>query len=540
MSQKLFHICNIIAEDDSDYKTILEYLGNYPVFISKSFPDEMYFNIPTLVIGWNFVKNKFINQNIFNKEIGKNLFWSFSKTEKEKEFFSEIENFFTESVKEWLPKKNKLFDSYIHNESLQDFLKNNINSDKKIFLFFSEGALYIHNNGNEFVINVKSLSTTHKNFKEILTNVINSYNVIVFSYNNLSGYVNFDDLKDVIAIDTLRWVKYGVETLESYFNIIPNFKVDKYIPFLMSKLNSIELDSEEQLFYKRMCQREKITCWLSSRDIAFELNFDNKKLDFKLRRGYKLAKVNYSNKRTITGRIQSHDVYNPQNLDKSNDDRKQIISRFEGGKILVFDYISFEPKMALYLSGDKEFIEEYWDTDLHYEVADLLFVDDEITDEQRKFAKTITNPLIYGEGEKSLLKKLATQFSNPEEQLYKVRQFLKPILDKSEEVRKFYKSNGYILTPWNYIIRPEKEHAYFNNYMQTYASEIMIDKLFEIRMLLRPYKTQFLFQVHDSLVFDLSPTETFLVEKITDTLSKHKNMIFGVNSSIGLNYKDLY
>jgi len=539
MSQKLFSICNIIAEKEEDYKTLLEYLGNYPVSISKTLPDELYFDNPTLVVGWNFIKNKFPKQNIFNKEISTNLFWSFSKSEEEKEFKNETESFFIKSVKEWLPSKFKLFDSYLNKESLDSFLKENINKDKKVFVFFHEGALYIYNDNKNFVINIKSLSTMHSNFRELITDVLNEYETIAFSYNNFSGYVDFDKIGDIIAIDSLRWVKYGVETPESYFNIIPNFDINKYIPFLMSKLNSIELDSEEKLFYKRMCQRDKITCWLSSREIAFVPSFDNKKLNFKTRRDYKLAKINYSNKRTITGRISARDGYNPQNLERESGERKDIISRFDEGKILVFDYVSFETKISLYLSEDKEYIEEYYNEDLHYETAIVLFDTPDITREQRDFAKILNHSLLYGAGEDTLLNKLAIHFSNPEEQLYKVRILLKPIIDKSEEIKALFKENEYIINPWGSIIKSNKAHASFNNYIQSFASEIVVDKLFEIRELLKLYKTEFLFQVHDSLVFDLHPSEHFLIDKISTILSHHKNMFFGMAYSLGPNYQDL-
>jgi len=539
MSQKLFSICNIIAEKEEDYKTLLEYLGNYPVSISKTLPDELYFDNPTLVVGWNFIKNKFPKQNIFNKEISTNLFWSFSKSEEEKEFKNETESFFIKSVKEWLPSKFRLFDSYLNKESLDSFLKENINKDKKVFVFFHEGALYIYNDNKNFVINIKSLSTMHSNFRELITDVLNEYETIAFSYNNFSGYVDFDKIGDIIAIDSLRWVKYGVETPESYFNIIPNFDINKYIPFLMSKLNSIELDSEEKLFYKRMCQRDKITCWLSSREIAFVPSFDNKKLNFKTRRDYKLAKINYSNKRTITGRISARDGYNPQNLERESGERKDIISRFDEGKILVFDYVSFETKISLYLSEDKEYIEEYYNEDLHYETAIVLFDTPDITREQRDFAKILNHSLLYGAGEDTLLNKLATYFSNPEEQLYKVRILLKPIIDKSEEIKALFKENEYIINPWGSIIKSNKAHASFNNYIQSFASEIVVDKLFEIRELLKLYKTEFLFQVHDSLVFDLHPSEHFLIDKISTILSHHKNMFFGMAYSLGPNYQDL-
>jgi len=539
MSQKLFSICNIIAEKEEDYKTLLEHLGNYPVSISKALPDELYFDVPTLVIGWNFVKNKFPNQNIFNKEISNNLFWSFSKSEKEKEFYDEAESFFIKSVKKWMPDSFKLFDSYINQENLDFFLKENLNIDKKLFVFFHEGALYINNDKKNFIINIKSLSTMHNNFREIITNVLNEYQTIAFSYNNLYGYIDIDKIGDIITIDNLRWVKYGVETSESYFNIIPNFNVQKYIPFLMSKLNSIELDAEEKMFYKRMCQRDKITCWLSSREIAFTPEFDNKKLNFKLRRDYKLAKINYSNKRTITGRIAARDGYNPQNLERESGERRDIISRFDGGKILAFDYVSFETKIALYLSEDKEFIEEYYNEDLHYETAIILFDTPDINKEQRDFAKIFNHSLLYGAGEDTLLNKLSTYFSNPEEQLYKVKILLKPIIDKSEEIKALFKENEYIINPWGSIIKSNKAHASFNNYIQSFASEIVVDKLFEIRDLLRPYRTEFLFQVHDSLVFDLHPSESFLIDKISTILSHHKNMLFGMAYSIGPNYQDL-
>jgi DNA polymerase-1 len=340
-------------------------------------------------------------------------------------------------------------------------------------------------------------------------------------------------------LDSVRWVKYGVETLDSYFNIIPQQKMQKYIPFFMSKLTPIHLDLDEQRFYNRMCQRDKITCWLSSREIAFLPTFENKKLDLKIRRNHKLAKINYSDKRTITGRITSRDAYNPQNLEKANDDRKDIISRFEGGNILVFDYISFETKISLYLSGDKEYIEEYYNEDLHHETAVMLFDTEDVTLEQRDFSKIMNHSLLYGAGEDTLLKKLSERFSNPEEQLYKIRKLLKPIIDKSEEIKEYYKANGYIVNPWGSIIRADKAHASFNNYIQSFASEIVVDKLFEIREFLKPYKTEFLFQVHDSLVFDLHPSERFLIDKIANILHQHNNMLFGMSYSLGPNYKDL-
>lgn len=539
MSQKLFQICNIITTAEDDYNTLLGYLGNYPLSINKNFPEENYFEVPTLIVGWNTVKDKFPKQNIMDKQIDKNLFWTYSKSENSKEFFKEAEDFFSESVKKWMPKNFKSFDTYLNKESLEDFINKNIDISKKVFIYFYDGALYLNNSGNNFIINIKSLSIHDDKIKTTITELFNRLEIVSFSYQNFYHYVNIDSLKQINAIDSIRWVKFGVETLDSYFNIIPNFKIQKYIPFLMSKINRIDLNLYEQAFYKRMCERDVITCWLSDREIAFLPSFENSKLNFKIRKNCKLAKINFSNKRTITGRIASKDSYNPQNLEKKNDERKDIISRFENGKILVLDYVSFETKISLYLCEDKEYIEEYYNEDLHHETAAMLYGSEEVNFEQREFSKILNHSLLYGAGEETLLKKLSSEFNNPEEQLYKVRLLLKPIIDKSDEIKERYKANGFLVNPWGSIIHAEKTHASFNNYIQSYASEIVVDKLFEIKEFLKPYKTQFLFQVHDSLVFDLHPDENFLIEKLSELLQYHKNMLFGVSHSVGDNYKDL-
>lgn len=538
MSQKLFYICNIIAESEEDYKILLGHLGNYPVSITRNFPDELYFDIPTLAIGWNCIKNKFPHHNITNKKVSNNFSWSFSKVENDKEFFRDVESFFMESVKKWMPSKFKVYDSYLNHENIESFIDKNIDSNKKVFIYFHEGALYINNDENNFIINIKSLFTSDKNFKKIITDTFNHLDIVAFSYHNFSNYVNFKDLKEIVAIDSLRWVKYGVETLDSYFNIIPNFKMHKYIPFLMSKTGFIELDIDEQAFYKRMCKKDEITCWLSNREISFLPTFENSKLDFKIRKNCKLAKINFSNKRTITGRIASKDVYNPQNLDKKNDERKDIISRFDGGKILSFDYVSFETKISIYETGNLEYIDKYKNSDFHMETAKLLYGVDDISTEQREFAKGIVHPLLYGSGERTLLDKLS-DFDDPEYKLYQVKLFLKPIIEKSKEINSRAKEQGFITTPLNSIIKPDKEFAGFNNYIQAYATEIIVDKLFEIKDFLSQYKTEFMFQVHDSLVFDLHPSEIFLIEKIKELLSSYRQMKFDLSIFIGPNYKDL-
>jgi DNA polymerase I-like protein with 3'-5' exonuclease and polymerase domains len=260
-------------------------------------------------------------------------------------------------------------------------------------------------------------------------------------------------------------------------------------------------------------------------------------LDFKKRKRYKLSKVNFSNKRTITGRIQARDDYNPQNLRKDNSDRENIISRFIGGKIFVFDYVSFEARIALQLIDDENYKKFYLERDLHHETAKVLF-GEIVTSEQRSFSKNINNALLYGSSEENLFEKLSEFFTNPEEKLYHVKILLKPIIDKANEIKISHNAQGYLQSPWGYIVRAEKKHASFNNYMQMYASEIIINKTIELKKLLSGLKSQYLFQVHDSIVFDISPDEQFLISEIKQILSHVNEMTFTVDCSTGLNYKE--
>ncbi len=100
-------------------------------------------------------------------------------------------------------------------------------------------------------------------------------NCLVYSYDGIEEYVNLDTLGNIRALDIIRWIKYGVETPVKYFQIIPNIDISKYVPFLMSKIpiETLLLDEEEEVYFERMCQRDKITRWMSNRFISKSLSF---------------------------------------------------------------------------------------------------------------------------------------------------------------------------------------------------------------------------------------------------------------------------
>lgn len=538
----MFRICKIIVETIESANSLKKYLGGYPVEITCNLPEEDYFEVPTLIVGWNSLKNRFPLQKIHDSKVVDNLEWTYSESEckeiKDESFHKNIEAFVNNNLQSWLPSDFILYDSLMHGD-FSEFIENKINKDILTYIHFNDGAIYMRNGSSNYIVNVKSLWLTEESYRGSLTEVINSMNCMVYSYDGIEEYSNLDTLGNIRALDIIRWIKYGVETPIKYFQIIPSVDISKYVPFLMSKIpiETLLLDEEEEVYFIRMCQRDKITRWMSTRFISFSYDF-KKNLNFIYRDNAKLAKINYSSKRTLTGRITSSDKYNPQNLSKSNDDRSMIISRFRAGQVYQFDYTSFEARIALYMCQDEDFIQEFYDKDLHYETAKIIFDTDDFTAEERDIAKLANMAIMYGASEATALK-ILEKYPEPYEKLRKIKSFLRPIFNKASEIVEQSKQNGYIINKWGSIIKPEKDFAGFNNYLQSTAAEIIVDKVFEIKNLLRGYRSQFMFQVHDSLVFDIHPEENHLVEQIAKIMSYHRNMIFSINYKSGPNFKDL-
>lgn len=538
----MFRICKIIAESTEVVNDLKKFLGGYPVEITTHIPGDNYYEVPTLMVGWNLAKDNFPNQKINESIISDNLSWTYSEYEtksvKGQTFYRNIEDFVNKNIKTWLPSNFILYDSIIY-RNLDEFIENYIDESILTYIHFNNGALYLRNADKNFIINAKNLWLTESNYRLELTNLLNKMNCIIYSHDHIEDYVDLDLLQDIKCLDIIRWVKHGVETPIKYFQIVPNVDISKYVPFLMSMIpiDNFELDEEEKVFYSRMCLRDRITRWMSNRYVPFAYDF-KKNLDFVYRENAKLAKINYSTKRTLTGRITSKDKYNPQNLSKTNDERTKIISKFRNGRIYQFDYTSFEARIALYLSGDKEFIQRFYDKDLHSETARIIFENQDFTPEQRNVAKLVNHSILYGASEATVLKKLEGQ-GQPVEKMLRVKEFLRPLFEKSKELAQQADNDGYIINKWGSIIKPEKYYAGFNNYIQSTASEIVVDKVCEIKELIKNLKSDFLFQVHDSLVFDIHPDENYIVEDIVKMLQFHKGMLFSIDHKSGPNYKNL-
>ncbi len=530
------YICRIIAEIEQDYVFLREYVRKYPVELVRTNINDN--NIPTLIIGWSVVKRDFPNHNILDETVIENTSWTPSLSEKEEGYQKNIENFISESIKKWLPDNFKLFDPVLDNEAFENFISNELKKDKISYVFFHKKAMYINNDENNFILNLNSFDLIYDDYKSVISSFLSKIKCMCLSYKNISNYVDLDKIGCIYTFENAKWVKFGVEIDESYFKIVPMFDIEKYIPFIMSKVSKFSFTENEKISIKRACERDNITEWLSTRTICVSKGLQRNSINIIQKGENRLIQVPYSNKRTLTGRIVSVGKYNPQNLDKKTKDRENIISRFEGGKIAVYDYMSFEARIALYFCKDKEFIDKFRKKDMHLHTAQIIFGNKPFTLENREFAKNINHRVLYGSSKKAVIEQLS-YLKNPEEVYYNVREFLKPLLVRFKESYDEFKNNGYIINPWGTIIRPEKDYASFNNFIQSSATEIMVDQLYKIKNFLFNYESEFLFQVHDSLIFDISPKEAFIVKDLAKLIMCYKDMFFNISYSSGYDYKNL-
>lgn len=517
--------CQIFVSESNINSYNLEF-NNYCIDLKtfKDFNINEEFKIPTLIIGWDFVKNNFDDAKISKKKLKKNLFWTFEINEDSESNKKDLDIFLKKSTNDFLPQNYNPIDFISNNNFYYDL--NLIFSKEINYCYISNNALYVYNNENFTGINLISISYLGNNINDFFTKISKDYKIIFFNYDSVPSVLKSEKI-EIVTLENICWIcQNHLLNENNLYKFSPLQINEKYYPFLMCKLHEeLKCEISDNLeILNRFNKKDLITEWLSQRRIHFS---NNKKLILK-----------YSNKRTITGRINCVDKrFNPQLLPKNDEIRKEIVSEFNGGKIGIFDFVSFETKLSVILSKENDFIENLKEKDLHIETSKIIFKKEIISETERSIGKLINHSIIYGIGNEKL-KKILLDNNLSIKSVNDVREFLKPILENSKSINNQFKKSGFIINPYNTIIYPNKEWAVYNNYVQSIAADIVIDKLFKIKNLLKSKKTEFMYQIFDSFVFDLHPDELYLIDDIRHLLEKNGKYNFEVQYNIGNNLKD--
>ncbi len=237
---------------------------------------------------------------------------------------------------------------------------------------------------------------------------------------------------------------------------------------------------------------------------------------------------------TSTGRLSSLDP-NLQNIPARTEVGHQIRATFVAGKgyegLLTADYSQIEMRIMAHFSGDEALIEAFnRGEDLHQYVGSQVFeVEPEaVTPEQRTKVKAMSYGLAYGLSAYGLAKQLSIEPSEAKNLMAdyftrfgKVRDYLRDVVEQA-------RTNGYTETLFgrrrpfpelnspNRIAREAAERAALNAPMQGTAADIMKRAMITIaqRMNDEGLGSRMLLQVHDELVFEVSPGERSTLESI--------------------------
>jgi hypothetical protein len=165
-------------------------------------------SIPTLIVGWNEVKELFPNQDILNQKISDNIHWTFSKREKRYKYEQDIVDFTTKVVNDLNDKVKYCFFNYaLSSEEKRKRFVNYVKAGN-CSIYYNTRFLYVFN-GNDFkIIGLSLVDLTYIGV-------------------NIEDFISSLAVKGNIICDNLKCIDYA-----SYNLIKDNTKIIAYLNYL--------------------------------------------------------------------------------------------------------------------------------------------------------------------------------------------------------------------------------------------------------------------------------------------------------------------
>ena len=237
-----------------------------------------------------------------------------------------------------------------------------------------------------------------------------------------------------------------------------------------------------------------------------------------------------------SGRLSSRDP-NLQNIPVKNDWGKRIRKCFiasPGNKLICADYSQIELRILAHMSGDENLISAFNNNlDIHTATASEIFHKrpEEVSKDERRYAKTINFSLLYGKTVFGLAQEL--KLDRATAKLYIDTYFAKYPKIKScmDNIKDFAHQHGYVETVFgrkiylpninsgNRIIRDAEERLALNAPMQGTSADIIKFAMVRIEqwLLENKLRTRMVLQVHDELIFEVPMDE---IDAISNHLAK--------------------
>lgn len=262
-----------------------------------------------------------------------------------------------------------------------------------------------------------------------------------------------------------------------------------------------------------------------------------------------------------TGRLSSEHP-NLQNIPIRTDNGRKLRKGFiaaPGHVLLGADYSQVELRILAHLSGDEVMVKAFEnDEDIHAQTAAEVFglKQEEVTSQQRSYAKAINFGLMYGQSSFGLSQTLGISRGEAKDYItkyftkfHRVKSFLDSLKEKCEETGYSETINGrkrYIsdINSTNRNMKSMAERMAINSPIQGTAADIIKIAMIRAQKELddRGLSSKLLLQVHDELIFEAPESEVeemkTLVRESMEGACKLK-VPLKVDMGVGENWYDL-
>lgn len=249
---------------------------------------------------------------------------------------------------------------------------------------------------------------------------------------------------------------------------------------------------------------------------------------------------NFNQARAATGRLSS-DKPNLQNIPIRDEAGRKIRRAFEPRSkeytLLAADYSQIELRLIAEISKDEAMLDAFIQgNDFHRATAAKVYDTpyDDVTDDQRRNAKTVNFSITYGAGATNLSKQLGISRTEATELISNYFVQFNGLKRFMDETVQYARDNGYVKTMLgrrrvlrdinsrNGMIRSNAERMAVNTPIQGTAADMIKIAMINIHKELkdRNLKTKMILQVHDELVFDVYKPELEEVKKMVNQKMK--------------------
>jgi len=134
--------------------------------------DDIIQGLPTLIIGWDYVKKNYPDYDITQRKLSENLYWTFKKTEKRELHEEDIYNFIQKIYSDLLEKINYVFiDPIINNKKVIKKILKKINSIKQIVSYHHNDMVYMYGENIIFGIDLSLIDFMGFDVNKIISKI---------------------------------------------------------------------------------------------------------------------------------------------------------------------------------------------------------------------------------------------------------------------------------------------------------------------------------------------------------------------------------